>query len=562
MTSSDVEVIVLETGEVQGAVMEDDHTAVEILKTDSRTGKALANENPAVLALYPAVLSEQGEPEYDENGQIRYNPETPFYKWTTDDGREVRKTAHPVITEGGHSYIAYDYDIKPVPGSVQTVCYVTETGAMHFDYMPVGKYVLVEEDVPSGMKKAAPIYIPVLDVGSKTRTQSFTMVNEPITVLFLKTGAPGGKVIAGAELAVYRAGEDGNLTKHNRYDEAGNQLFITDTDGNFIYDQNGNLIPSVDYEESDLVETWISGSDGIYTEQDQKEGRIPDGFAAGDLKPHKIEGLPRGIYYLVEKQTPFGYVRAEEIRFESVESSQVIEIEMVDKRIKGRLVITKADAENPDKPLAGAAFKLTNVDKNTATILITDKNGYVESSDMPIGEMSADGSVSLYTFKVQEVSAPDGYLIDPAVHTFQFNVKTDRVEVITYQYEVTDQANSVEISKKDLTSKEEVPGALLEIRPIHIITDESGNEIKEEGEVFESWRSSTVPHVIKNIPAGHYVLIEKEVPDGYLQAEKVYFEIRENMTVPDHVEMFDEHITVDIEKLDQDTKDFLEPDCR
>ena len=557
VTSSDVEVIVLETGEVQGAVMEDDHTAVEILKTDSRTGKALANENPAVLALYPAVLSEQGEPEYDENGQIRYNPETPFYKWTTDDGREVRKTAHPVITEGGHSYIAYDYDIKPVPGSVQTVCYVTETGAMHFDYMPVGKYVLVEEDVPSGMKKAAPIYIPVLDVGSKTRTQSFTMVNEPITVLFLKTGAPGGKVIAGAELAVYRAGEDGNLTKHNRYDEAGNQLFITDTDGNFIYDQNGNLIPSVDYEESDLVETWISGSDGIYTEQDQKEGRIPDGFAAGDLKPHKIEGLPRGIYYLVEKQTPFGYVRAEEIRFESVESSQVIEIEMVDKRIKGRLVITKADAENPDKPLAGAAFKLTNVDKNTATILITDKNGYVESSDMPIGEMSADGSVSLYTFKVQEVSAPDGYLIDPAVHTFQFNVKTDRVEVITYQYEVTDQANSVEISKKDLTSKEEVPGALLEIRPIHIITDESGNEIKEEGEVFESWRSSTVPHVIKNIPAGHYVLIEKEVPDGYLQAEKVYFEIRENMTVPDHVEMFDEHITVDIEKLDQDTKDFL-----
>ena len=93
------------------------------------------------------------------------------------------------------------------------------------------------------------------------------------------------------------------------------------------------------------------------------------------------------------------------------------------------------------------------MDKNTATILITDKNGYVESSDMPIGEMSADGSVSLYTFKVQEVSAPDGYLIDPAVHTFQFNVKTDRVEVITYQYEVTDQANSVEISKKGFNLK-------------------------------------------------------------------------------------------------------------
>ena len=227
-----------------------------------------------------------------------------------------------------------------------------------------------------------------------------------------------------------------------------------------------------------------------------------------------MEALPKGIYYLVEKQPPFGYVRAEEIRFESAESREVIEIEMVDKRIEGRVEIYKSDADHPDKPLGGAAFKLTNLDTNTATILITDKNGYVASGYLPIGAVSADGSVSLYTFKIQEVSAPDGYFIAPAVHTFQFNVKTDRVEQISYQYTVANEANSVEISKKDLVSKDEVPGALLEIRHVSVKTDADGNEIKEEGEIFESWRSTTVPHVIKNIPAGHYVLIEKEVPDG------------------------------------------------
>ncbi len=109
--------------------------------------------------------------------------------------------------------------------------------------------------------------------------------------------------------------------------------------------------------------------------------------------------------------------------------------------------------------------------------------------------------MSLYTFKIQEVSAPDGYFIDPAVHTFQFNIKTDRVEQISYRYTVANEANSVEISKKDLVSMDEVPGALLEIRHVSVKTDADGNEIKEEGEIFESWRSTTVPHVIKNIPA-------------------------------------------------------------
>ncbi len=132
------------------------------------------------------------------------------------------------------------------------------------------------------------------------------------------------------------------------------------------------------------METWISGSDGAYTEQERKDERIPDGYAVGDLKPHKMEALPKGIYYLVEKQPPFGYVRAEEIRFESAESRE-IEIEMVDKRIEGRVEIYKSDADHPDKPLGGAAFKLTNLDTNTATILITDKNGYVASGYMPIG---------------------------------------------------------------------------------------------------------------------------------------------------------------------------------
>ena len=79
----------------------------------------------------------------------------------------MRKTAHQVPVPGGHSYTAYDYEIKPVPGTVQAICYVTEKGAMRFEYLPVGKYVLVEEQAPDGYTVADPVYVPLLDVGSK-----------------------------------------------------------------------------------------------------------------------------------------------------------------------------------------------------------------------------------------------------------------------------------------------------------------------------------------------------------------------------------------------------------
>ena len=50
VTAEDVEVTILETGEVQGYVMEDDHTAVEVLKLDSRTGAVMDNLHRATLA--------------------------------------------------------------------------------------------------------------------------------------------------------------------------------------------------------------------------------------------------------------------------------------------------------------------------------------------------------------------------------------------------------------------------------------------------------------------------------------------------------------------------------
>ena len=559
VTSEDVEVTILETGEVQGFVMEDDHTAVEVLKVDAVTGKAMDNEHRAELALYPALLNETGEPLYEEDGKIQYDKEKPVFKWQTDDGSEVRKTAHPVTVLGGHSYTAYDYEVKQIPGTKQAVCYVTETGALRFEYLPVGKYVLVEEKAPVGYLLADPVYVPVLDVGSKERVQPFIMEDKPIRVLLSKVNGAGGKELAGATVSVYRAKEDGGIPKEQMKDEAGNLLFVTDTEGNLLRDDEGELIPAVEYDEAYLVDQWISGSDGRYTKTDLEAGRIPEGYEVGDLRPHELPNPKAGSYYFVEEQTPFGYVRALELPFSIVDTMEVQRFELVDELVMGRIEIVKSDEKRPEEKLEGARFKFTNLDTNVSVILITDEAGRAVSSEVPVGAMGEDGTVSLYRFSVQEVKAPEGYLLDTRVHTFRFNVNTDRYHRLTYLYEALDAPSRVIVSKKALTTKEELPGASLKVRRVTEASGEDGETVKVEGDVVEAWVSTDTPHEMEYLTPGEYVLIETRAPEGYLVAEKVYFMVKENMTVEEIplVEMFDDDTKTEIVKADSETKEPL-----
>ena len=178
------------------------------------------NLHRATLALYEAQVDENGEVQYRDDGTILYHQEKKVYEWQTDDGSDVRKTAHQVTIPGGHSYTAYDYEIEQVSGTSQAVCYITETGAMRFEYLPVGEICVGRRAGSLRLYSGkAPVYVPVLDVGSKERVQTITMTDEPIQVLLTKVNVAGGKEISGATVAVYRAKEDGTLAKHQMKDK-------------------------------------------------------------------------------------------------------------------------------------------------------------------------------------------------------------------------------------------------------------------------------------------------------------------------------------------------------
>ena len=101
----------------------------------------------------------------------------------------------------------------------------------------------------------------------------------------------------------------------------------------------------------------------------------------------------------------------------------------------------------------------------------------------------------------------------------------------------------VQISKKDLTTKEELPGAEL------TLADVEGNEI-------DRWISTDTPHRMEKLPAGKYTLTEVTAPDGYAIAERVEFEVLPTGDVQTF-EMFDDIIKVKISKVDITTNEEL-----
>lgn len=75
-----------------------------------------------------------------------------------------------------------------------------------------------------------------------------------------------------------------------------------------------------------------------------------------------------------------------------------------------------------------------------------------------------------------------------------------------------DDTTKVQISKQDITTHKELPGAHL------TITDETGK-------VVADWVSTDKPYYIEKLPAGKYTLTEVQAPNGYDKAESIAFEV-------------------------------------
>ena len=142
-----------------------------------------------------------------------------------------------------------------------------------------------------------------------------------------------------------------------------------------------------------------------------------------------------------------------------------------------------------------------------ADTLIELKTTDVDGKISFIADLPIDG-----TYYVKELYAPDGFVTTGEEQEFVFEYQGDKEAEVSYEFVFEDEPTTVELSKTDLTTGEELPGARLQL------TDENGA-------VVEEWTSTKEPHIIKELVVGKsYTLTETKPADGYAQkAKKSHF---------------------------------------
>ena len=273
----------------------------------------------------------------------------------------------------------------------------------------------------------------------------------------------------------------------------------------------------------------------------------------------KFSGLSAGTYYVKEIQAPTGY----NIDSNPVKSIVVTEDSpdvctqnfttdnFVNTKQTGKLKVLKLDDKG--NPVVGAKIRIFTIAENSKQFdnaenlqedmaeydfindstyefnYIKDSNGNdffittenpIQVSNLTIGE----------TYYVYEESVPEN-------SDYSIKKGADYVE-ITGTDEVTITLENIhsnfKISKQDITSKKELPGAEIQI------LDSRGIEV-------EKWTSTTTPHEIKGLEDGEYTLVEITAPKAYKKAESIKFTI-ENGKLKDDADntlvMYDDIVKV------------------
>ena len=392
-------------------------------------------------------------------------------------------------------------------------------------------YILHEVSAPTGYVLANDISFTVATDGSVDKVN---MTDDITKVSVTKYDITGEKEISGAKLQVIDS--EGNIIdewissdvaheingvlkasgEYTLHEEISADGYVIANDVSFVVDDKGEITKVYMYDDTTKVK--ISKRDitndeelaGAYLQVIDKDGNIVDEWVSTNER-HYIEALLiSGETYTLHETIPAeGYVVADDVTFTVNDKGEVTEVKMYDDTTKVK--ISKRDITN-DEELAGAYLQVIDKDGNIVDEWVsTNEPHYIEAL-----------LISGETYTLHETIPAEGYVVADDV-TFTVNDKGEVTEVKMY-----DDTTKVHITKLDITTKKELPGAKL-----RIIDGET---------IVEEWTSTDKAHIIegKLIAGKEYTLREITAPKGYEISDDIKFKVNEDGSVTSVV-MYDEH---------------------
>lgn len=374
----------------------------------------------------------------------------------------------------------------------------TSTKESHFiNGLEEGKiYVLSETVSPEEYVKSTEIEFTV----SKDKVDQ--KVNMKDKQVIISKSMVGGDEVIGASMQILD--EDGNIV--DEWISEGKEHYASNLEEGHSYTLHEDLVP-----------TGLNlANDTVFAVTEEKENQ-------------KFEMIDT-INEVSKVKEDGTLLKDAELTVVSAKTKQI-----VDKWISGQHIFDLTDDMKSQLAENGKAEGMYVDDEDSTFIysvsknkddfsLMTVKDGVTTYSNIDLDGNETthriEGLVAGETYILRETKTPEGY----ATFEEQEFVADEAKDTLL---KMTDEDTKVEVSKQDITTKKELPGAHLKV------TDEEGNTVDE-------WVSKEESHIIKNLVAGKsYTLTETIAPAKYKIAESVNFKVEDTGAVQ-KVVMYDE----------------------
>lgn len=242
---------------------------------------------------------------------------------------------------------------------------------------------------------------------------------------------------------------------------------------------------------------------------------------------HVTSNLLPGNYEITETAAPSGYYITDKTTNITITSNDLNKTKTITNS-QAEVSIRKIDSVSK-QVVSGAVLKIVN-SANQTVKTITTTNDYTKITGLSLG-----------TYKVVEVTAPDGYIVNSKAKEFTLSSTNPKV---TLDY--ADQQNETIIVKKDAKTNTILAGATLKVIN------------KDTSEVIDTFVTTTTGHSIKGLKAGTYKVIEEAAPSGYTKSDAIVeFTISNNQTEVQTVTFYNSTNQISITKVDADTNEVL-----